>query len=210
MHAGSGSRAPPAPAPGPANATAHSYVWKKGAATEPVGGLVPRQWWSVRTFAGEFIQVERDTMGPGASRTAYDYFMVMFPMDKLLRMVRVTSIKLLPRGAQPTTAGEVLEFIGVTLLATRYEFCSCADLWSTKARNKYMRAPGFGQHTGLSRPRYDALWSCVIFSEQAAGEATSEKRRWELIDDFVASINLHQAARVTPGDLSSVDESMSK
>lgn len=165
MHAGSGSRAPPALAPGPAGATAHGYVWKEGAATEPVGGPVPRQWWSVSTPAGEFIQEEGNTMGPGASRAVCDYFMAMFPMDQLVRMVRLTSIKLLSRGAQPTTAGEVLKFIGVTLLATRYELCSRADLWSTKARNKQMHAPAFGQHTGLSRPRYDALWSCVTFSE---------------------------------------------
>lgn len=95
----------------------------------------------------------------------------------------------------------MLNLIGVTLLATRYEFFSRADLWSTKARNKYMHAPVFGQHTGLSRPRYDALWSCVTLRERAAGEATSEMKRWELIDDFMASINLHRADRVTPRDL---------
>lgn len=149
-------------------------------------------------------------MGPGASRTAYDYFLAMFPMDQLVLMVCSTSIKLLERGAQPTMAGEVLKFIEATLLATRYEFCSRADLWSTKARNKYMYAPAFGQHTGLSRPPYDTLWSCLTFSEQAAGEGTSEKRRWELIDKFVASIHRHRAARVTPSDLMCVDESMRK
>lgn len=210
IHAGSRSQIPRASAFGPAGATAHGYVWKEGAATEPVGGPVSRQWWLVRTPAEEVIQEEGDTMGSGASWTAYGYFMAKFPMEQLVRMVRMTSIKLRARGAQSTTARKVLKFIGVTLLATRYEFCSRADLWSTKARNKYMRAPAFGQHTGLSRPRYDALSSCVTFSEQAAGEATSEKRRWELIDDFVASINLHRAARVTPMDFISVDESMCK
>lgn len=97
----------------------------------------------------------------------------MFSMEQLVRMVRLASIKLRERGAQPTTAGEVLKFIGVTLLVTRYEFYPRADPWLTKARNKHMHARAFGQHTGLSRPRYDALWSCVTFNQQAAGEATS-------------------------------------
>lgn len=67
-------------------------------------------------------------MVPGASRTAYDYFMVMFPKDQLVLMVRIASIKLLARGALHTTAAEVLEFIGVAVPATRYELCSLADL----------------------------------------------------------------------------------
>lgn len=39
---------------------------------------------------------------------------------------------------------------------------------------------------------------------------TSEKARWELVDDFVVSINAHRVGRVMPSELLCVDESMSK
>jgi len=136
--------------------------------------------------------------------------MAMFPVDQLVRMVRLTSAKLRTRGMQQTTAGEVLKFIGVTLLATRYEFGARADLWATKARNKYMQAPAFGERTGMPRSRFDALWSSVTFSEQAGDADDSEGSRWQLINEFVSSINSHRAARVSPSDLICVDESMCK
>lgn len=63
-----------------------------------------------------------------------------------------------------------------------------------------MHAPAFGQRTGLSRAMYEALWSCVIFSEQSVPGGTTEKSRWELINDFVALINRHRAARISPSD----------
>jgi len=98
-------------------------------------------------------------------------------MDQLVRMVRLTSAKLRTRKMQWTTTGRVLKFIGVTLLATRYKFGACADLWATKARNKYMQAPAFGERTGLPRSQFDALWSSVTFSEQADDSDDSEGSR---------------------------------
>jgi len=47
----------------------------------------------------------------------------------------------------------------------------------------------FGERTGLSRCRFDFLWSFVAFSEQRCGGGdVSEQSRWELISDFVNSI----------------------
>jgi len=134
----------------------------------------------------------------------------MFPMDQLVRMVQVTTAKLTARGTAPTSAGEVLKFLGVTILATRYEFGARADLWATIARNNYMLAPGFGERTGMPRHRYDALWSCLSFSAQEGDADDFEKSRWQLITDFVASINAHRAAHVTPRDLICEDESTCK
>lgn len=88
--------------------TAHGYEWKVGGDSESVGVPVLRQWWSVRTLSGEVIEEEGYGAGPGAARTSHDYLMVMFPMDHLVRMVRLTCSKLEVRGAQQTTAGAVL------------------------------------------------------------------------------------------------------
>lgn len=119
-------------------------------------------------------------MGDGRTRSAYDYFLAMFPKPQLTRMARLTSSKLEAQGSRPTTRGELLKFFGVIILATRYEFSARADLWATKARNSCLVAPGFGERTGLPRTRVDALWSCVTFSEQkSSGDVNSEQHRWE-------------------------------
>jgi len=125
-------------------------------------------------------------------------------------MVSLTSAKLQARGMRPTTGGEVLKLIGVTVLATRYEFGSRADLWATRPRNKYLVAPAFSERTGMPRSRFDSLWSCLTFSKQSEGGGDSEKSRWQLVDDFVSNINKHRSSRVCPSDLIWVDESMYK
>jgi len=195
----------------PAVATAHGLTWTPHAVSEPVGGPVSRQIWSVQSPGGGVIQEGGDLLGPGQTRRPYDYFWAMVPMDQLTRMVHLTSSKLEARGMQPTDGGEVLKWVGVTLLATRYEFGARADLWATPARSKYTLAPAFGERTGMSRRRFDALWSCMTFSHQTGGaDDASKKRRWQLINDFIVSINDHRASRVSPSDLICVDEFMCK
>jgi len=76
-------------------ATAHGLTWTKGAVTEPVGGPVPRQTWSVRTLSGEVIHEDGDVIGAGQSRKPYDFFMAMFPMRQLALMVSMTSARLM-------------------------------------------------------------------------------------------------------------------
>jgi len=149
---GAVSLEPPTP---PTTVTAHGLTWAAGGVAEPVGGPVARRTWSVRTLPGEVIFEEGDTVGQ--TRTPYDYFLAMFPMDQLTRMLRQTSFSLEGRGTQPTTRGELLKFMGVTILAIRYDFSSRAELWSTKPRNPYLIEPAFGERTGLSRCRFDAL-----------------------------------------------------
>lgn len=139
------------------------------------------------------------------SRGAYGYFMATFLADQLVRMVILNSAKLRARGMQATTAGEVLKFLGVVILATRYEFGAGADLWVTKPRSKYLLAPAFGERTDLPRSRFEALWSCATFSAQSAEGDATEKGRWELIDDFVAAMNADRAARVVSSEVICVD-----
>jgi len=99
--------------------------------------------------------------------------MAMFPMGQLALMISLTSAKLQARGMRPTTRGEVLKFIGVTVPVTRYEFSSRADLWAKRPRNRYMVAPAFGERTGVPRSRFESLWSCLTFSEQSEGGGDS-------------------------------------
>jgi len=132
-------------------------------------------------------------------------------MNQLTRMVCLTSPAPEGRGMQPTTRGELLEFIGVTILPTLYESGSRAELRSTKPRNPYLIAPAFGERTGLSRCRFDALWSSMAFSVQhSSGRDDSEQSRWELFTDFVNSINAHRDAHVSPSEYICVEESMCK
>jgi len=78
-----------------------------------------------------------------------------------------------------------------------------------------MPAPAFGARTGLSRNRFDDLWSNLVFSRQPAGGPAegaggTEQFRWALVNDFVEGINQHRAAHVTPRDTLCVNESISK
>lgn len=200
---------PGASSSAPLAATAHGYAWTQMYKTEPVGAPIPQQAWSGRTLTGEVIFEEGDSVGPVSKRSSYDYFLAMLPMEQLVRMVRLTSSKLEERRQPPTTTRELLKFIGVLVLATRYDFGARADLWATQARSSVLVAPEFGQSTGTPRSRFDAISSCLAFSQQDedAG-AASEKHRWGLIDDFVASINAHRAAYVTRSELICVDKSM--
>ena len=191
--------------------TVHDYTWSAEAGTLSIGGVVPRRSWSVRLLSGETIAEEGDAMGPGRTRRALDYSLAMLPLDQLIRMVRLTSVKLSARRLRATTAGEVLKFVRVLLLGTRYEFGSRSEFSSTTARNKYIPAPGFGHLTRMSRDPFDSLWSCMAYSEVCTDPAvSSERRRWSLVDDFVTSFNAHRAAHVRPSDLLCVNESISK
>jgi len=191
--------------------TVHDYTWSAEAGTLFIGGVVPRRSWSVRLLSGETIAKEGDAMGPGRTRRALDYFLAMLPLTQLSWMVRLTSVKLSARRLRAITAGEVLKFVRVLLLGTRYQFGSRSEFRSTTARNKYIPAPGSGHLTRMSRDPFDSLSSCMAYSEECTDPAVSfARRRWSLVDDFVASFNAHRAAHVRPSDLLCANQSMRK
>jgi Transposase IS4 len=94
----------------------------------------------------------------------YDYFMAVFPPEQLLRMVRLTNEKLTTKKRPCMTTAELLKFIGVLILGTRFEFGSRADLWKTEATSRLFNPPPFGRKTAMSRGRFDDLRSCLTFS----------------------------------------------
>jgi len=104
----------------------------------------------------------------------------MFQIDQLTRIGHLTSPFIEGRGLQTNTPGELLQFIRVVVLNTSYMFGSRAELWFSKPRNPYLLPPAFGERTGLYRCHSDALWSCVVLSEQRSGGGDdSEQSRWE-------------------------------
>jgi len=142
-----------------------------------------------------------------------DYFLALFPQKQLSLITELSSANLAARGLARTTPGKILKLLGVLLLATRFEFGSRAKMWSTPPPTKLMPAPAFCSRTGMSRNRFDNLWSNLAFIRQPAGGPSTggtEQFRWALINDFIHAIAQHRVDHGTPGDTLCVDESMSK
>jgi len=176
---------------------------------------VLRTSWSVRAPGGDVTSEGGDAVGFGRTRTPLDYFMAVFPQEQLKLTTELTSAALVSQRLRPTSAGEVLKFFGILILVTRFQFGSRADLWATAPRSKHMPAPAYGARTSMSRHRFDTMWLALRFSRQPTGgpstdDASGERYRWALINDFVSSINDYRGAHVTPGDTICVEESMVK
>ena len=60
----------------------------------------------------------------------------------------------------------MIKFFGVIILGTRFILGSRRDLWSKTSVSRLLDSPSFQKRTGVSRNRFDALWSCIRFSEQ--------------------------------------------
>ena len=87
---------------------------------------------------------------------------------------------------------EFYKLLGIIILITRFEFTTRASLWSRAPTRKNIPAPKLGMTTGMSRPRFDELWSALRCSEQPKeipeGMPHAE-HRWMLIDDMVEIFN---------------------
>ena len=194
-----------------ADATAHDQEWfvDDAAARLPVNGNYHFRNWAVKTRMGYMLGRGGDHQN---SYSRIEYFLMLFPPEQLQLILQLTNHELGMARKTYTSAGEIVKFFGVMLLATRFEFGSRASLWSNVTTNKYIPAPSFGQ-TGMPRKRFDDLWMCIRFSEQPPNrpsEMTSEQYRWRLVDDFVKNFNEHRAHNFFPSDEICVDESMSR
>ena len=190
---------------------AHGVVWKQREVLEPVGGAVPRRMWEMRGIGGHYI-VEGGDSGTSATRSPIDYFMAALPHGHLLNMVKWTSEGLQEKGKRGVSTGELLKFIGILVLGTRYQFGKRRELWAVQAKNRLLSAPCFGTKTGMPRNRFEDIWSSLVFSKQGerAANELSEVHRWRLIDDFVEALNHHRATNFVPSDLICVNEIMSR
>mmetsp|Transcript_13087 Transcript_13087/g.15367 ORF Transcript_13087/g.15367 Transcript_13087/m.15367 type:complete len:489 (-) Transcript_13087:196-1662(-) len=151
---------------------------------------------------------------PGANQnlSRLDAFMMMFPREKFTAMVGMANSNLDRNGLARTTLGELVKFLGITIMMTRVKMRGIRDIWTTSARSKYLPAYNFGV-MGMSRHRWDQLWKHIRWSKQPHTRPegmTHERWKWKLISDFVDRFNEHQATRFMPSDIVCIDESMSK
>ena len=194
-------------------AVANDRRWYEGPTDAPVNG--PFQ------VGGEFWEVTDQYHGtklkPGCDKSKkslnpFDFFIAMFPKKQLEEMVVNTSEALNIKGKPSTSTGEMLKFFGVMILATRYEFGCRRSLWSTNQTSKYLASPSFGR-TGMSKNRFDDMWSCVVWSKQPKQrpeDISHEAHRWMLVESFVDNFNFHRKKYVKPSDTLCADESISR
>jgi hypothetical protein len=128
-----------------------------------------------------------------------------------MRMVELTNQKLVIFKKPQLTTGELLKFLGILILGTRYEFGHRADLWRTEAGSRILQAPAFGTKTGMPRKRFGDIWSSLTYSRQAerADDEGLVAHQWRLVSHFAETLHSHRAAYFSPSELVCVDESMS-
>ena len=173
--------------------TSHGVDWyvDRDQSLSDINGPVPyRQWYQTDTIGNRITE----NSNPTKLCSCLDYFFLMFPPKQLSLMVELTNIQLAQKGKKLTTKGEIVRFLGVCILITRFE-CPGGrrTLWSKKPISKYIPAPALGK-TEMSRPRFDDLWSCIRFSRQPEHRPagmSSETYRWSLVQDFVDNFNKH-------------------
>jgi hypothetical protein len=85
---------------------------------------------------------------------------MMFPPEQLELMVQYTNTRLDTENKKTITKGELLEFFGLIILMTQFEFQLRASLWSQEANSDYEVAPELGR-SGMSRKRFDDIWTAL-------------------------------------------------
>ena len=206
-----GVDSPESTAPSQNKVQVHGVTWLEddNLCKIPVNGIPTYRQWKLRLPSGNTLGERSDVQN---MYSRLDYFLYMFPPDELLCISQLTNSELSLKAKTETTCGEILKFFGVLILTTKFEFGSRASLWSNTANFKYIPALSFGI-TGMSRQRFDDLWQCIRWSKQPRerpSHMSSEKYRWQLVDDFIESFNRHRSTTFLPSDLICVDESISR
>jgi Transposase IS4 len=192
---------------------AHGVPWYAipvALVNNPLNGPIPYKEWGLRLPTGT---VWRDGVNIDESITRLDVFLQMFPKAQLHDTFVLTNIQLRKKELRETSKGELLKFFGIMILTTRYEFNNRSDLWSDHPPTKYESAAQLGRRTGMSRKRFDDLWTCIRFSMQPDDkpeDITSETYRWMLVDGFIRNFNQHRATNFIPSEKLCVDESFSR
>ena len=139
----------------------HGQRWSRSLQADlcvPINGLVVRKAWSIfHPTTGDQFSFLSDVW---KTYLSLDYFLLMFPPKQLQDTVGLSNIHLQDKIGLDTTQSDVLNWIGVLIFSTRYEFDSHRKLWSRTLSRKYIPAPLF-RKTGMSRNRFDTLWQNV-------------------------------------------------
>ena len=132
----------------------------------------------MRTIDGDVI-----TENSSQHLSFRDYFLAAFPFSQLRRLVSLTDENLLTKQKPLTSLSEIMKFIGIIILVTRFEFGERADLLSSTSSSKYIPATSFGSTTGMSRSRFDYLRRNLSFSNVHNSNdhaVSSSEVRWAL------------------------------
>ena len=146
---------------------AHGRTWVKDDRLlkgHEINGPVPHREWFVLDSMGE--RIGRVNTDKARCMSRLDFFLLMFPPEHLTRIIAMTNEQLRSKERKEITKGELLKFFGVIILGTRLEFGSRSDLWATTSLSSFIDAPKFGEKTGMSRARFDQIWSSIRFSHQ--------------------------------------------
>jgi hypothetical protein len=180
----------------------HGVEWPRKNVLEPIGDVVSRTTRSVRSATGDLIVEGGDAICGDNRCTPYEYFIATFPPDALTRIVSLTTEKLREKWRHDMTDGEILKFFGILILGTRYKYGSRAYLCSTSSRSTLFDPPAFGRRTGMPRDSFDLLFTLITFSKPSDQRGvSSERHRWQIVDDYESSINAHCEAHVQPSDI---------
>ena len=137
-------------------ANCHGFEWVENDADTllDINGSVPHRSWAVKTVVGgETIGLNGD---PQFLHSRLEYFLMSFPPSQLMLVQQLMNQQIETIAAmqqtqhKSMTIGELLQFFGILVLSTKFEFGSRASLWSCTAIYKYIPAPQFG-NTGMSR-----------------------------------------------------------
>jgi hypothetical protein len=177
---------------------------------EDINGPVDPIDWKFRGVDGAMWSEGDDE---DLKRAYIDYFMTCFPPLAMRLIITETNKKLVEKNADEIDLGEFLKFVGVMILITRFEFGERRDCFQSKQTCPYMPAPNISAATGMTRHRFDMIWSCLTFSKVPAARPegmSSAEYRWKHVDDFVDGFNGHRRAAFTPSERICIDESMSR
>ena len=94
------------------------------------------------------------------------------------------------------TIGEMVKFMGLCILITRFQFLSRQDLWSQAAPSKYVPEFKLGQLTRMSWNRFYMIWiclRCIHQPKQREEVMTHAQYRWLLVDKFIDRFNTRRS-----------------
>jgi Transposase IS4 len=165
--------------------------------------------WGVKTPVGDIL---RRGSNIDKRLSQLDVFLLLLTPAEHTAIPFNTNTNLDAKNYQRATKGEILRFLVSLFLFQNSSSKTHASLLSTNPSSKYDLAPAFCR-PGMSRKRFDLLWECIQWSHQPRLEPpgmSSERFRWQHVDDFVKNWNEHQAKNFVPSECIWVDESISR
>ena len=110
----------------------HNTKWVGKYNQIPLNGRVPTKIWSVQNVNGMKMNGNRRLTG----LAPYNYFIWMFPMHHLEKILALTNIQLSFRGHSPTNRSEILKFLGTIVLMPRFQFGARRNIWISESKYK--------------------------------------------------------------------------